>query len=177
MGQGQAIIFAVAMGIAVILGGIQADTTLNSSIRLGSDISTDNQKACFENIRSINGAIERYDLDVPTQELVKSFDKEVKEKLIDKKYLSPTMSIPTERCEYASEGDLSDDGILYCKFHGDLENKLNLWNRSKAKEDSRTHRNWFLLGFCVSLGLYLFINIGAWLLGLLLGSKVKKTNN
>lgn len=177
MGQKQAIIFSLAMGIAVILGGIQADTTLNGSIRLGSDISTNNQIACFKNIRVIIGAIEMYNMDVPTQEMVKSFDNVVKEMMINKKYLSPSMSLPTERCEYASKGDLSNDGILYCKFHGDLDNKLNLWNRTKAREDSRKHTNWFGIAICVSLGLYLFINIGAWFLGLFFGSKEKKTDN
>jgi hypothetical protein len=175
MSQLHAIIFSIAMGIAVILGGIQSDTTLNSSMRFGSDISTDNQKACFKNIHTITSAIENYNMDV--REMIKSFDNDVKEMLIDKKYLSPRMSLPTESCEYASEGDLSNDGILYCKFHGDIDNKLNLWNRSKAKADSRKHTNWSLIAFCVSIGFYLFINIGAWFLGLFFGSKVKKTNN
>ncbi len=175
MGQRDAIIFSIAMGIAVILGGIQSDTTLNSSMRFGSDISTDNQKACFKNIRTITSAIENYNMD--SSEMIKSFDKDVKEMLIDKKYLSPKMPLPTDSCEYASEGDLSNDGILYCKFHGDFDNKLNLWNRSKAKQDSRKHTNWLLIAFCVSLGLYLFINIGAWFLGIFFGSKVKETNN
>ena len=176
MGQRDAIIFSIAMGIAVILGGIQADTTINGSIRLGSDISTDNQKACFKNIQEIQEAVKYYNSSYKNK-LIVNFDDNVKKILIEDLLLNSDMSLPSESCEYASEGDLSNDGIIYCKFHGDLKNKLNLWNRSKAKEDSRKHYNWFLIAFCVSLGLYLFIIFGAWILGLFSGSKVKKTNN
>ena len=168
MGQKHVIFFAVILGIAVILGGIQSDSSINSSIRLGKDISTDNQKACFENIREIQNAVKRYNSSFWTYKGLVNFDDNSRKMLIEKNYLSSTMSLPTEKCEYASEGDLSHEGILYCKFHGDLDNKLNLWNKSKAKEDSRKHTNWLLIAFCVSLGFYLFVNIGAWLLRLLL---------
>ena len=73
------------------------------------------QKACFSNIRVLQGAVEMYnmdnsvmmtDLDIPT--------------LVKEKYLKSAPKGPEPECEYYSTGDLTKDGVVGCKMHGTL---------------------------------------------------------
>lgn len=173
-GQIQALLFSLMMGGAVILGGIQADTSLNSSIRVGSNLLTDNQKACFSNIEKLTEAIKFYNEICEKEDRAESYDDKMLPVLIEGKYLLKELKPPTSRCEYASDGNLNKDGIIYCKFHGDLENKLGLWDKNKAKEDWKRDTNWPLIAVGVSLGFYLFINLGAWCLKPFFGKKLEQ---
>ncbi len=82
------------------------------------------QKACFSNIRVIQGAVEMYNMDSST--MMKELDLNL---LIngngssDIKYLKYHPTKPEVSCSYISIGDLSDDGVIACEYHGDIEQK------------------------------------------------------
>lgn len=172
-GQIQALIISLIIGVAVILGGSEADTRINSSIRVGDNLLTNNQKACFSNIRELTNAITLYNMDGP-KNIIESYNDEMLSLLINGKYIKTDFKPPTRKCEYASDGNLDKHGIVYCKFHGDLENKLGLWDKYKAKEDWKRDTNWPLIGLGVFLGFYLFLNIGAWCLRPFFGKKLEQ---
>ena len=70
-------------------------------------------KACFSNQRVIQGAVEMYNMDSEVK--MDNLDINL---LIKGKYLmQPTK--PESSCEYSNIGDLSDDGFVFCKYHGD----------------------------------------------------------
>ena len=77
-------------------------------------------KACFSNIRVIQGAVEMYNMDVST--MMEELNPKTLDILVKEKYLK-SLPNPTEpgKCEYKSIGNLTDEGIIYCKYHGDLE--------------------------------------------------------
>ncbi|MBQ2594675.1 MAG: hypothetical protein II567_15510, partial [Candidatus Riflebacteria bacterium] len=137
--------FALIITVLAVVGGMNGEEHRNGHIRLGSSYSTANQRACFEVIRSFYSIKEMYEMVDPPEEKLKSFDEKVQEMLIEKRYLSRTTKYPTEKCEYSSEGDLTKDGVIYCKFHGDIDNKLKIWNEDKARGDAKRHSNWFLI--------------------------------
>ena len=69
-------------------------------------------KACWSNIRVIQGAVEMYNMDVAT--MAKTLD--IPE-LIKGKYLRSEPLLPEKDCHYDSFGDLSQDGLVYCTHH------------------------------------------------------------
>ncbi len=76
------------------------------------------QKACFSNLRIIQGAVEMYNMD--NTEFMEELDFN---RLLDGKYLKELPSKPEDSCSYLSLGDLSKDGVIACEYHGDLEQK------------------------------------------------------
>ena len=77
-------------------------------------------KACFSNIRVIQGAIEMYNMDVST--MMEELNPKTMDILVKEKYLKSYPTPPeTSKCEYQSIGDLTDAGIIFCKYHGDIE--------------------------------------------------------
>ena len=157
------IISALIIAVLGVWAGMDTESHINGHARFNGNYSTSNQKACFDVIRTINGAVENYNMDVRTEEMIRSFNNDVKEMLIKKNYLSPKINPPTERCEYLSDGDLAEGGVIYCNFHGDLENKLKLWDRSRAKADAKKHSNWFLVGLGIFIAVYLLLSGLSWL--------------
>ena len=76
------------------------------------------QKACFANIRVITGGVELYNLDSKTKDdMMKELDLKL---LVRKGYVKNSMPLPDPQCSYSSKGDLTDDGVVYCKYHGEL---------------------------------------------------------
>lgn len=74
------------------------------------------EKACFSNIRVLSGAVEMYNMDNAT--VMKSLDINT---LVKQHYIKEVPEKPEPECEYESKGDLSEEnGIIYCKFHGEL---------------------------------------------------------
>ena len=73
-------------------------------------------KACFSNQRVIQGAVEMYNMDVPT--MMHQLDLKI---LIEEKYLKSEPSKPETTCEYTNVGDLAANGFVICKYHGDVE--------------------------------------------------------
>ena len=77
-------------------------------------------KACFSNIRVIQGAVEMYNMD--SSIMMENLDIE---NLKKGKYLKEEPVKPEVSCEYKNFGNLADDGFVFCKYHGDLERILD----------------------------------------------------
>ena len=72
-----------------------------------------NQKICFSNQRCLMGAIEMYNMDSNT--MISTFNPNIYDTLLRGKYLQEELE--TE-CEFFVEGDLTEDGYIYCSNHG-----------------------------------------------------------
>ena len=88
------------------------------------------QKACFSNIRILQGAVEMYNMD--SKEMMSLLDEEI---LIKGNYLKGPTSHPTVECQYVGK-NLDVDGMVYCTYHGDVEGKTvgKCGQRNKVKE-------------------------------------------
>ena len=75
------------------------------------------KKACYSNIRIIQGAIEMYNMDSNT--MMKKLDIDL---LVKEKYLKDKPVPPVSYCNYNGD-DLINSGCVYCDAHGDLEGK------------------------------------------------------
>lgn len=82
-------------------------------------------KACYANIRVIQGAVEMYNMD--NEQMMSSLNLD---KLVKGKYLKSHVSAPEQGCRYESRGDLSAGGYVYCRLHGAVETDEEL----KARE-------------------------------------------
>ncbi len=91
-------------------------------------------KSCAATQRILTGATEMYNMDHP--EMLTSLN--VKALLTPsynpytKKNESYLREDPTKNdfgCEYASKGDLTQDGYIYCKKHGSVEEIVNKYGR------------------------------------------------
>ena len=118
--------------------------------------TTSKQQACFSNIYTLTNAMDEYNMDCSSDKILKSYNERLDKMLLDKKYLKEEIVKPNPKCEYVSEGDLLDNGFIYCKFHGDTKNSLNIWNRDKARAEIRGNINLFLFGLCVFVVSYIF---------------------
>ena len=72
------------------------------------------QKACFSNIRLLQGAVEMYNMDHET--MMKSLDIDT---LVKEHYLKESVMKPEPNCDYYSDGDLSKSGKVTCKLHSE----------------------------------------------------------
>ncbi len=81
------------------------------------------KKACFSNMRVLQGAIEMYNMDVGT--MMRELDDNNQKILIEGKYIKskdPLVCPETyEKGKYYSIGDLTENGFIYCSYHGNLE--------------------------------------------------------
>jgi competence protein ComGC len=86
-------------------------------------------KACFSNQRIIQGAVEMYNMDVKTEDMMHTLDQD---KLVQGNYLKKKLEKePESSCRYLSDGDLaSETSYIYCDYHGDITQE-----RKKAKFD------------------------------------------
>ena len=80
-------------------------------------------KTCHSNIRVLLGAIEMYNMDHPSTP-IKILDEESAANLLKEGYLKTELSKPEKDCHLMSIGDLTKDGIVYCKYHGDLDHLI-----------------------------------------------------
>ena len=69
-------------------------------------------KACWSNIRVIQGAVEMYNMDMATMATTLDIPE-----LIKGKYLTTEPMAPEKDCCYDSCGDLSNDGFVFCYRH------------------------------------------------------------
>ena len=81
------------------------------------------EKSCFSNQRLLLGAIEMYNMD--NSEMLHDLNDNVQDILIRGKYLKGDNIL---RCpetsangKYYSQGDLCEDGVIYCDYHGSSE--------------------------------------------------------
>ena len=83
-------------------------------------------RSCQSNIRVLQGAIEMYNMDVPTPMMMTEINDENQKILIKGKYIKskePLVCPETyQKGHYLSEGDLSsEEGVMYCTYHGTLD--------------------------------------------------------
>ena len=80
-------------------------------------------KACASNIRVLQCAIEMYNMD--NKEMIRDIDDNTQEILIKGHYLKgKPLECPgytSERGKYQNLGDLTENGILFCDYHGSTE--------------------------------------------------------
>lgn len=82
-------------------------------------------KACMSNIRVIEGAVEMYNMDNST--MMEELNPTTLDLLVKEKYIKgDRIKYGTEpgRCEYKSTGNLTEAGIIFCKYHGDLQHMI-----------------------------------------------------
>ena len=80
------------------------------------------QKACYSNIRVLQGAIEMYNMDVST--MITTMSDQVQNQLISGKYIKATAPLicpeTSKNGSYSASGDLTDNGEIICSWHGGL---------------------------------------------------------
>ncbi len=90
------------------------------------------RKACYSNIRIIQGAVEMYNMD--SSEMMNALDMN---KLQESHYLKENPIVPDEPCEYYGN-NLDNDGSVYCYIHGDLQGttaeKEGLYDKLKNRK-------------------------------------------
>ena len=74
--------------------------------------------SCFSNQRVLQGAVEMYNMDHSTMMSTLDIDTLVKEKYLHQKPIAPD-----PQCKYEAVGDLTQDGYVNCKFHGNPMNR------------------------------------------------------
>ncbi|MBQ3644361.1 MAG: hypothetical protein II961_07160 [Candidatus Riflebacteria bacterium] len=75
--------------------------------------SSAREKACYSNMRVLQGAVEMYNMDHAT--MMSNLDIPT---LVKEGYLKGELRGPEPDCDYFSKGDLSKDGCIFCKRHG-----------------------------------------------------------
>ena len=75
------------------------------------------QVYCFQNIRLIQGAIEMYNMDYNPG--IRHIEEDTIKKLMENGYIKKEPVKNDPKCEYKSIGNLEEDGIVFCKYHGD----------------------------------------------------------
>ena len=86
------------------------------------------QKACYSNIRVIQGAVEMYNMDSSIMMENLDFDY-----LIEGHYLKQKPTGSEKNCNYVAEGNLTEDGYIYCEKHGDI---IGLKPEQETKEET-----------------------------------------
>ena len=104
----------------VILANNAKDILVNSLLTLATtDFKKEREaaisKSCYANRRVLLGAVEMYNLD--NSVMMTQLDIQ---KLVEGKYLYSEPHKPETGCSYYSEGDLTQDGKIKCKLHGDV---------------------------------------------------------
>jgi Ca-activated chloride channel family protein len=76
-------------------------------------------KACYANMRVLQGAVEMYNMD--NHEMMTVVTEKEIDLLVAGKYLKSHPTKPESDCRYGSIGDLSDTGVIVCARHGTVE--------------------------------------------------------
>ncbi len=84
------------------------------------------QKACFANIRVLQGAVEMYNMDTNVMISDAFSDTEIGV-LVSKKYLKAEPVKPETNCAYTNSGNLAAEGVVQCSgVHGSVESPTPL---------------------------------------------------
>ncbi|EKD83734.1 MAG: hypothetical protein ACD_39C00481G0001 [uncultured bacterium] len=115
-------------------------------------------KACYANQRVALGAIEMYNMDNATmyKTLIFSDIADSNGLMVTGKYLKTPLSLPEPGCYLRNYGDLSDIGIIYCDYHGCLEEDrdgLRSASGYKPKARSVSAGNNGMLAVFIALGI------------------------
>ena len=119
--------------ICLFIVGFLSFLAINN-INIYKDSKNANKKRCFSNLRMINEAVEMYNMDV--SEMMVNIDLKT---LINNKYLKEE-AIDGLKCKFKNTGDLSQDGFVYCEYHGDLSGNIkgtDLTVKVISKEDQQ----------------------------------------
>ncbi len=114
------IIFSVLIGY-VITNFLNMPTFVQSA-----PSSSSPKRKCFANQRYLLGVVENYNMDAQSNnyETIKSLDSEAIVRLLEKRYLKENPNKNYKDCEYLSKGDLTNNGFIYCKKHGDISQRV-----------------------------------------------------
>lgn len=119
------------------------------------------EKACFSNIRLVQGAVEMYNMDFsPAME---SLNIDV---LKEKGYLKPEYTYKEEKdCELLSEGNLFENGYVYCKKHKTPEIALEEKKQKEKEQNSFSYviRTAFERGYFITIIYFLVIMGISWM--------------
>ena len=97
---------------------------------------TPRDKVCYSNIRVLQGAVEMYNMD--SKELMDDLDID---KLKSGNYIKEKPVSPETSCAYLGN-DLSNEGTVYCTYHGDLQGMIaGLYYEKQLKEKERKERD------------------------------------
>lgn len=84
------------------------------------------QKACFANMRVLQGAIEMYNMDHSAMITTGFLDGNAPVDLVSKKYLKSPPVRPETNCAYSETADLTAEGVVGCNIHGTVESPIPL---------------------------------------------------
>ncbi len=93
------------------------------------------QKACYSNIRVIQGAVEMYNMD--SSIMMENLDFNY---LIEGHYLKGKPTGSEKNCKYVAEGNLTEDGYIYCEKHGDITGQKS---EKEFKEETDLESSFF----------------------------------
>ncbi len=120
--------------------------------------TSERRKACISNIKILQGAVEQYN--DKKQNLMKKLDIDL---LVKEKFIRNYPRNPEPQCLYSSEGDLSENGYVYCKYHGEYDEKkekelIEKESRDKIKNKTKSFFIFIFISSIPSL-IYLFFAI------------------
>lgn len=83
------------------------------------------QKACFANMRVLQGAVEMHNMDTNAM-ISDGFNDATIETLVSMKYLKSAPVKPETNCGYSNSGNLAAEGVIACGVHGSVESPIPL---------------------------------------------------
>ncbi|HNX76609.1 MAG TPA: prepilin-type N-terminal cleavage/methylation domain-containing protein [Candidatus Rifleibacterium sp.] len=124
----------IELMIVIIIIGVLAAMAI-PNFRKAREQARD--KACYANQRVLLGAVEMFNMDNPNKMANLDVDR-----LVQEKYLKNKPYPPENACRYFSQGNIGEDGFIYCQLHGPIEGDLNQANarREMANEFSEAKR-------------------------------------
>ena len=121
-------------------------------------------KACMSNTRVLQGAVEMYNMDHSTQ--MDDIDEESVKILVKEKYLKAVPEGTEPNCRYTVSNKLSENGIIYCKYHGGVDTE-KFPPDPEIKERIEEQKKWSRkmqiqesLGFIIFICFWIFVIIG-----------------
>ncbi len=116
------------------------------------------QKKCFRNQNILIVAVEMYNLDCSQK--IEYIDSKTYDVLIERLYLKEDF-FDLSDCKYFSEGNISDEGYIYCKYHGSQghEDKATDYERKViSKKDKRDAiiNKMIICAFCLVAPIIMF---------------------
>ena len=133
------------------------------------------EKACFSNMRVIQGALEMYNMDVVT--MMHEMNDDNQKILIEGHYIKgkdPLVCPDTYyKGQYLSEGDLCEDGVIYCSYHGtkdgikitpgmtlrEFKEAVENKKREKERAEIEKHRKELFVKIAIGGGILGFISL------------------
>ena len=134
-------VFLCLFPIGLIIFNIYSSSPNFKKARQGA-----REKACYSNIRVIQGAVEMYNMDSP--DMMQNLNMHT---LIAGNYLKEEPLYPEVSCGYLGS-NLDNNGSVFCEYHGDLQGLIE--GRYTADEIRRQNinNNINFIANCLALG-------------------------